>query len=189
MSGEAWTTIESDPGVFTELIERLGVKGVQVEELYSLDADSLQAFEPIYGLIFLFKWQAEPVARPMYPEYEERGIFFAKQVINNACATQAILSILLNRPELDIGEELSQFRDFTAGFPADLRGEAIGNSETIREVHNSFTAPHALLPENPETDSEGEAFHFVAYTHRDGSIWELDGLQPGPVCLGEAGQV
>ncbi|KAL6770967.1 hypothetical protein ACKKBF_B33420 [Auxenochlorella protothecoides x Auxenochlorella symbiontica] len=188
MSGEAWTTIESDPGVFTELIERLGVKGVQVEELYSLDADSLQAFEPIYGLIFLFKWQAEPVARSIYPEYEERGIFFAKQVINNACATQAILSILLNRPELDIGEELSQFRDFTAGFPADLRGEAIGNSETIRRVHNSFTAPHALLPENPDNDSEGEAFHFVAYTYRDGSIWELDGLQAGPICLGEAGQ-
>ena len=66
---------------------------------------------PVYGLIFLFKW--DPTLKTEKPATEEDApVYFAQQIINNACATQAMLSILLNQPdsELEIGDQLKQLR-------------------------------------------------------------------------------
>ena len=42
------------------------------------------------------------------------------QVINNACATQAIVSVLLNstHPDMLLGETLTEFREFSLSFDA-----------------------------------------------------------------------
>ena len=57
MSSDSWCTIESDPGVFTELLEDLGVVGVELQELWSLDVESLAQCGTIYWFIFLFQWE------------------------------------------------------------------------------------------------------------------------------------
>eukprot|EP00891_Asterochloris_glomerata_P005420 jgi/Astpho2/5420/fgenesh1_pm.00076_%23_5_t len=165
-----WCLIESDPGVFTELIAQMGCKGVQ-------------ASQPIFGLIFLFKWRKETDDRPT--EADSPDIFFANQVISNACATQAILSVLLNTPDLELGSALTDLKSFTADFTPALRGEAISNSESIRRAHNSFSPPQAIVPEETQhPDEEGDAFHFICYIHRSRHVWELDGLKAGPIKLG-----
>lgn len=57
-------------------------------------------------------------------------VFFAEQVITNACATQALLAVLLNRPDIELGQTLTDLQTFTADFPPNLRGTTAASLET-----------------------------------------------------------
>jgi ubiquitin carboxyl-terminal hydrolase L5 len=186
-----WCTIESDPGVFTELLNTLGATTVELQELYSLDdVDSLRHTN-VYGLVFLFQWighQERSTNKVPLPESSiPPGLFFAHQVTTNACATQALLSVVLNASlsEPELGPVLSEFKSFAAEFPPHLKGVAISGSQEIKTAHNAFARPDAFLQDATVTTSNvGEAFHFVAYVPYKTTVYELDGLQSGPIDAG-----
>ncbi|XP_028407747.1 ubiquitin carboxyl-terminal hydrolase isozyme L5-like [Dendronephthya gigantea] len=182
-----WCLIESDPGVFTELIRGFGCTGYQVEELYTLDENAFKSLRPVHGLIFLFKWKAgdEP-SGPIVKDSRLDNIFFAKQVISNACATQAILSILLNtqHPDVDLGPILTEFREFSASFDANLKGLTLTNSNAIRQVHNSFSRQQVFEIDGIQPKKDEDVFHFIAYVPVNNRLYELDGLREGPIDLG-----
>jgi ubiquitin carboxyl-terminal hydrolase L5 len=215
--GDDWCTIESDPGVFTELLETLGCEHVQLEELWTLEDDSLQALRDatdnqVYGLIFLFQWgHGKQPERPqsvtgMSTAHDiPEDLFFAHQVTTNACATQAILSVVLNATTNDtdsssgiqLGKVLSEFQSFTKDFPPPLKGMSISSSEEIKSAHNSFgrAAEEAMFFGDPEERAKrrrksdpGEVFHFVAYLPKQDKVYELDGLQENPIVIGDIPQ-
>src|SRR3989338_1260401 len=101
-----WCTIESDPAVFTEMIAKVGVKDVVVEELVINDPAMVRELgETQYGLVLLFKYTPQVGRLPRNVMPDAPGVYFAKQVVGNACATQAIINTILNHSDkIELGD-------------------------------------------------------------------------------------
>ncbi|XP_040502136.1 ubiquitin carboxyl-terminal hydrolase BAP1 isoform X5 [Gallus gallus] len=197
---KGWLELESDPGLFTLLVEDFGVKGVQVEEIYDLQS---KCQGPVYGFIFLFKWIEERRSRRKVSTLVDEtsvidddivnNMFFAHQLIPNSCATHALLSVLLNCNNVDLGPTLSRMKDFTKGFSPESKGYAIGNAPELAKAHNSHARPEPRhLPEKQNGISAVrtmEAFHFVSYVPIKGRLFELDGLKVYPIDHAGRGKV
>ncbi|KAI0033451.1 hypothetical protein K488DRAFT_47678 [Vararia minispora EC-137] len=187
MSGDddssGWQLTESDPGVFSELLKTLGVPLV-VDDLYSLDPESLSALQPLRALIFLFKWlpgagEPELIGGAYDPSFPG---FFAHQTVNNACATFAVLNAIGNIPDLAQGQQLQDLLSFCTDMDPQTRGMAITSADWLREAHNSLSPPVAISLDGlglPKTSED--AYHFVVYLPSLGSVYELDGLKQHPV--------
>lgn len=81
----------------------------------------------MYGVIFLFKYptgEKQPSDTPRDGNFDfdaSESLFFAAQTIQNACGTQALLSVLLNKEgDVEIGPQLKDFKEFTGAFPSEV---------------------------------------------------------------------
>ncbi|KAM0511564.1 hypothetical protein ACHAPE_009714 [Trichoderma viride] len=207
---EGWVELESEPAFFNAILQDLGVRDVKVQELFSIDQSWIDTLpKPVYGLIFLFQYT--PEWDDDEGEDETGSLWFANQTTNNACATFALLNIVMNAPHLELGNQLREFKEATQNLSTVLRGHEVGNNRFMRSIHNSFTRrmDHLnadLWLENAVSDTKTKkaktasrsskktrkkkraddayGFHFVAYVPVDGHVWELDGLQSKPHRVG-----
>ncbi|KAG0258947.1 Ubiquitin carboxyl-terminal hydrolase bap1 [Actinomortierella ambigua] len=161
--GGHWQKIESNPVIFNELLRTIGVRGAHAEEVYTIDEEFFNTLRKaqVYGFILLLRHKNQHTRTVAPSGIDYSNVYFANQVIPDACATQAILSVVLNAPQLDIGPSLRRFKDFTADFSPKDDKNAMGIEE----------------------DDEEDPFHYIAYVPIDGHTWELDGLRPAPVRL------
>ncbi|PTB62444.1 cysteine proteinase [Trichoderma citrinoviride] len=210
---DGWVELESEPAFFNTILHDLGVKDVKVQELFSIDQSWLDTLlKPIYGLIFLFQYT--PDVDEGEGEEETGSLWFANQTTNNACATFALLNIVMNAQGLELGDQLRKFKEATKDMNTVLRGHEISNNKFMRSIHNAFTRrmDHLnadLCLENAVSDTKSKkaktgsrttkkasrkkrvdddyGFHFIAYVPVDGYVWELDGLRSKPHRIGRIG--
>ncbi|KAH9942641.1 cysteine proteinase [Amylocystis lapponica] len=163
--GGPFAVIESDPGVFTSLIRKLGVRGLELAEIYDIEPWAVDHLNP-HGLIFCYLCTDENdphedagVDDDIDDDNTSRRVWFANQLSDDACASQAILNVLLNCPHIDLGDELREFQESTEDMSSVMKGLAIANSSFIREAQNSLARP---------ADIRG-ALHTIAATTLDAS--------------------
>ncbi|KPM35759.1 hypothetical protein AK830_g10815 [Neonectria ditissima] len=209
---EGWIELESEPAFFNIILRDLGVKDIKAQEIFTIDQDSLDTLpKPVFGLIFLFQYV--PGHDDVDQDEDTSDVWFANQTTDNACATVALLNIIMNAEGIDLGDNLRGFKESTQSLSTPFRGQRLSRNAFIRTIHNSFTRrmDHLnadLCLENEASDARSKkarkratpkkgrkpakrkrarpeyGFHFIAYVPAGGYVWELDGLKSRPHRLG-----
>ena len=65
------------------------------------------------------------------------GLWFANQTHQYACATLALLNVVMNIPNAKLGAELQKLKDFTQPFPPRFRGDRRGGPSLWRTALSS----------------------------------------------------
>ncbi|RAR07636.1 ubiquitin carboxyl-terminal hydrolase 2 [Stemphylium lycopersici] len=144
---QGFCDIESEPACFSVILREMGVQDVTVREVFSMDQDFIRENvpQPIYGFILLFHYRE--FGNDDQADQCPKNVWFANQLpAQNSCATLAMVNILMNQStEVDIGEHLKQFKEFTNDFPPYQRGEAFASFDFVKRIHNSFAKKMDIL--------------------------------------------
>jgi ubiquitin carboxyl-terminal hydrolase L5 len=62
---------------------------------------------------------------------------------------------------------------------------ALESADTIRTAHNSFSHPEPFEYEEVAAKEGDDVFHFISYIPFHDGVYELDGMQKGPVFIGK----
>ncbi|KAI1735135.1 cysteine proteinase [Xylaria scruposa] len=206
-----WVELESEPAFFNAMLQDLDAKTLKVQEVVALDKTILAELpDPVYGLIFLYEWTNEDESHEARQDCPA-NLWFGNQTTANACATVALMNIIMNAHGVKFGPELEEFRHATRPLPPPHRGHALDTNDFIRAIHNSVARRNDLLSEDllldnklesaskrrtvpakkkqktsnsSKRNNEPSAYHYIAFVPVDGQVWELDGLESLPLCLG-----
>ena len=171
MENDKWAPLELDPYVVTQIVKQLKLKGIQVEELISMQPNDLQPLGAIYGVSIILaveylklKSEAKPVTTDLY---------HCQQLFFNAPLPHAILSVLLNIEGVPLPIELVRYKEFVRDFNPQLREGVINELHTLRTICNSFYTPEFQNGSHKATS----AYSFITFIPYKGKLYELNSME------------
>ncbi|KAJ7057238.1 ubiquitin C-terminal hydrolase L3, partial [Mycena amicta] len=194
--------LESDPIIFTELIQALGVHSLQFHDVLSLDLEDLAPSGalalpgPVYAFILIFptteEYENELKAAKQrahldgtqYKGYgHEEPVIWFEQTIGNACGLYAILHAVSNlgpigKAHIASGSILDTFLDTCIPLNPEKRAIALESSQSIADAHRQAATQGSTAVPNAEDEV---AFHYVCFVKSPGNdhIYEMDGDRNG----------
>ena len=105
--------------MFTALIRGLGVRGLEVTEIYDIEPWATDHLKP-YGLILCYPFDNDDDEHGSKDTYHDssldpdaENIWFAYQLSSDTCASQAVLNVVLNLMDIEMEDELKAFSSDT----------------------------------------------------------------------------
>lgn len=187
---------ENNPDVLEILCENLQLSwDLGFHDVLSTSPEFLQEcyFRPCHALIVLADQSIYRAARsavePTISEYKGSGpnepVIWMKQTIGHACGLMALLHVVFNleggryvRP--DTATDALRQQAILLG-PAE-RAQLLYDSSFLEEAHMDAASRGSSNVPSPRDDNR---HHFLAFVHKDGKVWELNGGMNGPLLRGE----
>ncbi|KAF5272717.1 hypothetical protein FQA39_LY07744 [Lamprigera yunnana] len=171
-------------------LQKLGVSEKwNLVDVFGLDSESLAWVpRPVASVILLFPTSDayQAFSEKQVNEIKEKGqtlnpdLYYVKQIVSNACGTVALIHSVANNGDIipiadgPFKKLLDESRNMT---PLE-RGELLQKSaETILDAHRELSK-EGQTTANPNEETN---HHFVAFVHKNGNLYELDGRKEFPI--------
>lgn len=185
MSSYKWPPLESDPEIFTEYFNKMGLpENITFNELYTIDYKEVQPIDgEVISVIINYERNSSNLLQrnPENFKSAENFPFYMKQTndLDYACGVIAGLHSIgnnLDKIQLPPTMLLTNYFENVSNKSPEERAKILCEDNSMKSNHISHAIMgQSSLPENPEEVKN----HFVSFNYVNGAIYEFDGMQQG----------
>jgi ubiquitin carboxyl-terminal hydrolase L3 len=187
MAQTRWLPLESNPDVMNKYVQALGVPSQwEFVDVYGFDPELLMMVpRPVAAVLLLLPITDKAEANPIGSEEPGAGpgskLYFIKQTIGNACGTIGLVHAICNNTDkitFNSDKHLPAFLKATESLSPEEKAKYL-------EADKEFGAAHEASAQEGQTSAPSRddhvKCHFVAFVHKEGGLYELDGRKGAPV--------